>query len=309
MPNSLQLATEKPHLAELSPGRAYAYLQPRGGWCVSNAGVLIGDDSVLLIDCTATEASARRLQEHVASITPKPVKSVIFTHHHGDHHYGASAFAPAATLISQRNTRDIMLRDGTDLLTLWPDAGWGEVQLSPPAITFEERLTLHVGDMEAELIHLGPAHTNGDAAVWLPEQRILYAGDLTFADATPFILMGSVAGALQVLRQLKDLDPEIVVSGHGPVRGPEVLDTNIAYLQWLHELAHEGLHAGRTPLETALRADLGPFQQLAEAERLVGNLHRAYAELQSDTFQELPVPAILADMIAFNGGRPIPCTV
>ncbi|MFF1712181.1 MBL fold metallo-hydrolase [Streptomyces sp. NPDC058268] len=289
--------------------RVYAYLQPRGGWCVSNAGVLIGDESVTLIDCTATPKSARHMRAQIAARTPLPVTRLVITHHHGDHHFGASVFSDA-TVIAHERTRSSILQDGLNLTAIWPDAEWGDLQLTVPTLTFADRLALHCGDLKVELIHFGPAHTTGDVVAWLPDQKILFTGDLTFSGSTPFVFMGSISGSLTALGQLRALGPELIISGHGPITGPEVIDENIAYLSWLQQLAAEGIAAGWSPLEAAQRADLGQFEGLPESERIVGNLHRAYVEQAGHPLgSHLPIPPALADMIAYNDGRPLSCTL
>ncbi|MDI1465874.1 MBL fold metallo-hydrolase [Catellatospora sp. KI3] len=295
--------TPPPTLTALAPG-VFAYVQPDGGWCVSNAGVLVGRDGVTLVDATATVPRALHLREHIESVTPAPVRTLIVTHRHGDHHYGACAVAPDAVVVAHERTRELLLADGLNLPGIWPDVTWGDVALRPPSATFTDRLTLWVDELRVELIHPGPAHTAGDAVVWLPEHRILFTGDIAFAGVTPLYLMGSLSGSLRALSALRALEPEIVVSGHGPVTGPEVFDANEAYLRWVQELAAAGRAAGRTPLELAQGTDLGPFKSLLDSERLVANLHRAYAELDGlPEAAELAVLPILGDMVAFNGGR------
>ncbi|MEV5979591.1 MBL fold metallo-hydrolase [Streptomyces sp. NPDC052114] len=284
----------------------YAYLQPRGGWCVSNAGVFVGEESVTLLDCTATEKSARHLKEQIRNRTSLPVTRIVLTHHHGDHHFGASTFAPQ-TVLAHENTRRTILSDDLDLPAIWPQTDWGNIQLTAPDVTFTDSLTLHMGQRRIELMHFGPAHTTGDLVAWLPDEGVLFAGDLTFSASTPFVFMGSVEGSLRALQQLRALAPAVVVSGHGPLTGPEVIDQNADYLQWVQHLAAEGIAAGHDPLEAAQRADLGPYATLAEPERLVGNLHRAYAEHAAQVLgSHLPPMPALADMVAFNEGA-LPC--
>ncbi|WP_199549744.1 MBL fold metallo-hydrolase [Streptomyces sp. N35] len=285
----------------------HAYIQPHGGWCVSNAGVLVGKESVTLIDCTATEHSAGRLRQEIRTLTAAPVSRIVLTHHHGDHHHGASVFR-APLVIAHEHTRTQMLDEGINLPGIWPDTDWGDIHLNPPNLTFTDQICLDIDGLAVELIHYGPAHTTGDIVVWIPQYRILFAGDLTFSDSTPFVFMGSLAGTLTALDQLRELDPETVVSGHGPITGPEVIDDNADYLHWVNHLASNGITAGWTPLETATRSDLRPYAHLSEPERLVANLHRAYAEHHNQpTAKPLPIPPALADMTAYNGGSPLPC--
>ncbi|MEV0119111.1 MBL fold metallo-hydrolase [Streptomyces sp. NPDC050844] len=300
-------APAPPRLQELAPG-VHAYIQPDGGWCLNNAGVLIGDDAVAVVDTAATERRARALRAAIAVRTPLEVRTVVTTHHHGDHHFGNSVVAPHATVVSHEVTRTEMARRGLAMREVWPGTQWGDIRLALPTLTFRERATLHVGALTAELIHVGPAHTTSDIVVWLPQQRVLFAGDVLLPGCTPFVLMGSLSGTLEAITRLRALDPAVVVGGHGPVAGPEVLDATRDYLLWVRETARAGLAAGLSPLQTARAADLGPYAGLRDPERLVANLHRAYAEESSparDT--EIRSAPVFGEMAQYNGGRPVAC--
>jgi cyclase len=179
------------------------------------------------------------------------------------------------------------------------------VALTLPNLTFSNRLTLHNGGLVAELFHVGPAHTTNDVVVWLPEARVLFAGDVLFNGVTPFALMGSVAGSIAAVERLRALGPAVIVPGHGGVGGPELLDQNAAYLNWLSRLAADGFAAGLSPLELAKEADLGEFAVLVDSERVVGNLVRAYSELRGETLgAPLDVLAAFQLMIDYHGGLP-----
>ena len=291
--------------AELADG-VYAYTQSPGGWCVSNAGVLEGPDGLVLVDTVATIDRARAFQGAVRRLGRGEARFVVNTHHHGDHVFGNCVFAPPATVIAHELARAEIAKAGLGLQRLWPDGGWGEVDLVLPGITFPDRLELDLGVRTAELLHIGPAHTTNDVVVWLPGEKVLFAGDVAMNGVTPFVLMGSVHGSLRALARLRGLGPRTVVCGHGKVSGPEVLDDNEEYLRWLLDVAREGVARGSTPLETARRTDLGRFSRLLDAERVVGNLHRAFAELTSPELPlgtELSVLDAFHEMIDFNGGR------
>ncbi|MGW7489585.1 MBL fold metallo-hydrolase [Streptomyces sp. NPDC054786] len=297
-------AAGAPTLRELADG-VFVYEQPDGGWCLNNAGVITGGGRCVLVDTVATRARAERLRDEVTRVAPGGPDTVVNTHFHGDHVFGNSLFTPRATVISHEGTRGDMAESGLGLCRLWPDVDWGEITLALPDLTFTERLTLRVGELHVELLHVGPAHTAHDVVVWVPERRVLFTGDVVWSQVTPYVLMGSVAGSLRALERLRALGPETVVPGHGPVAGPGILDATEDYLRWLAQLAEDGLRAGRTPLETARAADLGRFAGLVDAERLVGNLHRAYAEATGlAPGARIDVAASFQEMVTFLGRLP-----
>jgi cyclase len=299
----LREGVPRPRMEEVADG-VHAYIQPFGGWCVSNAGVLTGPDTTVVVDTTATETRARLLREAIASVTRIPARIVVNTHHHGDHVFGNQVFEPEATFVAHDLARTEMLAAGHGLTRLWPGVDWGDVRLVPPAVTFRDRLELYAGDMRAQLIHVGPAHTTNDVVCWIPRHRVLFAGDVLWPDSTPYVLMGSVTGSLRAVERLRALEPETIVCGHGPPAGPEVLDATAGYLRWLLETARAAKAAGLTPLEAAYECRKGPYAELPDHERVVGNLYRAYAEEAGGPLGEpLDVVGAFRQMVTYNEGR------
>jgi cyclase len=289
-------------LVEVADG-VHAYEQPRGGWCVSNAGVIIDPAGAVVVDTLATERRARALRTVVDRLSGAPHRVLVNTHHHGDHTFGNHLLG-AQTIIAHERAPAELTETGLALTALWPDVEWGDVRVTLPTVTFSDRMAFRLGDRRIELIHLGVAHTTNDVVVWLPDERVLFAGDVVLSGAAPFSLFGSVAGTLGALSRLRALQPETVVCGHGPVGGAELIDRNVEYLEWVRSLAAEGVADGLTPLEAARLAGSDRFSELIDAERLVGNLHRAYAELSGlPAGAPLPVLEIFGEMVAFNGGR------
>lgn len=287
--------------------RVYAYVQPDGTWWINNAGFVVGDTGVISIDTCSTERRTRAYLAAIGRISTDPVRVVVNTHHHGDHTNG-NCLLPEATVIGHRKCRDAVLASPIRAAdAAFTPIDWGELALRAPTLTFEDRLDLHVDDLTVELHHIGgPAHTTGDVVAWIPERSVLFVGDLVFHGGTPFVLMGSVAGSLTALDRLRSFDAETVVPGHGPVCGSEVFDGIEAYLRFVKDTAAAGRTAGRTPLEAAEAAGLGPFAELTDTERLAGNLHRAYAELDGQPLgAPIDIVAAFADMIRLNHGRPL----
>ncbi|WP_344320970.1 MBL fold metallo-hydrolase [Streptomyces macrosporus] len=293
-----------PRLHEVADG-VFAYVQPDGGWCLNNAGLIVSGGSTVLVDTAATEARALALKRAVASVSAEPPRFVVNTHSHGDHTFGNRFFADHAVVLAHERTRAEMERVGLHMTTLWPDVHWGDVSVVPPTLTYRDTTVLHTDAGPVELIPLGPAHTSADTVVWLPDRRVLFAGDLLMSGATPFCLMGSISGSLAAVARLRELGARTVVPGHGPPAGPELLDTAERYFRWLQDLAVWGLAAGLTPLQAAREAGLGEWAELLDSERLVPNLHRAYAEAKGAAPGEpLDIEEMFSDMVDYHGKLP-----
>ncbi|HEV2361843.1 MAG TPA: MBL fold metallo-hydrolase, partial [Acidimicrobiales bacterium] len=232
------------------------------------------------------------------------------THHHGDHTNGNGLLPPTTTIIGHERCRELMLQAGPiGNIGVWEPVDWGNIKPIPPFVTFQDRLDVHVGDLRVELHHLGPAaHTTNDVVAWIPANKVLFTGDLIFNGGTPFVLMGSVRGSLEALDRLDEFGADVLVPGHGEPCGREAIAAVRSYLTFVWETATSAHAAGESPLEAAKAVDLGDFMDLTDRERIVGNLHRAYAEIEGAAPGELIDLAVAAgDMIAFNGGRPLRC--
>jgi len=293
-----------PSIEEVSAG-IFGYVQLDGSWGLNNTGFIVGAESVLVVDTCFTERRTRWFREAVEKTAPgKALRTLVNTHHHGDHTHGNWVFADTATIVGHEKCREEVIAAGHSTTGLFPGVEWGEIRIAPPEVTFEERLTLWVDDLKVELIYMGPAHTTNDIVAWIPDQKVLFSGDLVFNGGTPFAMMGSVAGWLEALERMKALGAETIVPGHGPVCGARAFGEQEAYLRWLQELAKKGFEAGAGPLEVAREADLGRFADLLDPERLVGNLHRAYSELRGEERgTPLALGAVMPEMIAYNGGQ------
>jgi len=299
-----------PELTEVSAG-IYAYLQPDGTWWINNTGFLTGPQGVISIDSCSTWRRTRAYVEAIGTVTSAPVRAVVNTHHHGDHTFGNSLF-PGAALIAHERTRQEAIAFGLPRnLPFWDGPDWGDLTLDPPFITFTDEITLHAGELRAQVRHVGTAaHTTNDSIVWIPERSVLFCGDLIFNGGTPFVLMGSVAGAAAALEQVvAPLGARVTVPGHGPVfEGDGPIGDTLDYLTFVRDLAANGRAAGLTPLEAAMQADLGRFADWSDSERIAGNLHRAYAELAgAPPGAPIDLIAALTDMVTYNGGVPLRC--
>jgi cyclase len=294
---------------EVSEG-VYAYVQPDGSWFLNNTGFLTSPHGVISIDASSTERRTRAFLDAIAKVTPRPVRTLVNTHHHGDHTFGNCLFT-GATIVAHERCREQVLAFGPPANTgIWSDVEWGDLPLTPPFLTYDTGVTLWSGDLRCDVRYVGtPAHTTNDSIIHIPERAVVFAGDLLFNGGTPFLLLGSISGAIEVLQEvLRPLGATTFVPGHGPVCGPEVIDDMVGYLRFVQDLARQASAAGLSPLDAARQADLGEYAAWTDAERIVGNLHRAYAEVAGgERGVPLDVAAALTDMVAYNGGRPLTC--
>jgi cyclase len=300
----------RPEVCEVSAG-VYAYIQPDGTWWINNTGFLTGPQGVISIDSCATQRRTEAYLDAIAAVTPAPVRALVNTHHHGDHTFGNCLF-PAAAIIAHENARTEAIAFGPPRdLPFWDGPDWGDLTLDPPFVTFADQVTVHAGDLRAQVRYVGTAaHTTNDSVVWLPERSVLFCGDLIFNGGTPFLLMGSVAGAIEVLENVvRPLGARTIVPGHGPVfEGAGPIDATLDYLRFVTDVAARGRQAGLSPLDAARETGLGRFAAWPDAERIVGNLHRAYAELDgAPNGAPVDIIAALGDMVTYNGGVPLSC--
>ncbi|GAA4943920.1 MBL fold metallo-hydrolase [Nonomuraea thailandensis] len=295
------------------PG-VHAWVQPDGTWWVNNAGAVTGDDGTIVVDTCATEERTRRfLRALEAATDDAPIRAAVNTHQHGDHTHGNCLLPEQAVIVGHESVRESVLTDFVidGCPPFWsPVPDWGGVTRRPPSLVFSSELTVYSGGRRIDLLHPGhPAHTAGDVVAWLPEERVLFTGDLLFHGITPLVLMGSVDGALRSLDWLAGFGAEHVVPGHGPLADaatlPGILADHERYFRFVADTAAAGLRRGLSPLDAARRADLRAFQGWPDAERLVLNLHRAYADAAG---ADVDLPAAFVEAMEWNRG-PFPTAV
>jgi glyoxylase-like metal-dependent hydrolase (beta-lactamase superfamily II) len=211
---------------------------------VPNVGIVVGERESLVIDTGMGPVNGRRVLEKTRALTEKPLVLTI-THFHPEHGYGASSFADAGARIvynrSQQEELDAKGRAYLDMFRTFGDAVAEQlegVELVAADDLYDDRTTLDLGGIEVELLHFGRAHTRGDQVVFLPEQRVLFAGDLLENRIFPIFPWfppddADVDGSkwIDVLDRLDGLEPVVVVPGHGEVAGPELIGQVRSYLE------------------------------------------------------------------------------
>ena len=224
----------------------YAYLQPDGSWYLNNTGFLVSGAGVISVDTTSTERRTRAYLDAIATVTQQPVRTLVNTHHHGDHTHG-NYLISGATIVGHERCREAIL-DASDAAPArhLDGGGLGPPEPAPPFLTYADGVTLWSGDLRCDVRYVGtPAHTTNDSIICIPERSVVFTGDLLFNGGTPFALQGSVSGWIEVLETvLRPLGAQTLVPGHGPVCGPEVIDDMLAYLRFVQDTARAGEGGG-----------------------------------------------------------------
>lgn len=237
-----------------------------------NSGVIIGDDSVMVIDTTATPAMAQDLIARIRSITELPIKYVVLTHYHAVRVLGASAYFKEGgeQVIASRGTYEMIVERGeADMkseIERFPRlfAGVETVPgLTWPTMVFEKEMTIFMGSLEVKIAHLGPGHTKGDTVVWIPGQKVLFSGDLVEYDAACYCGDAQLEPWPATLDALAALQPEALVPGRGPaLRGREQVEQGIAYTK---DFVSTLLRAGRE----AVAGKMGLKEAMAHTRQLM----------------------------------------
>lgn len=251
---------------------------------ISNAGFVVTDDSVVVVDALGSPALAERLVAEIRKITPKPIRHLVLTHYHADHIYGAQVFkALGADIIAHELGKEYLNSDTARLrleasrqeIAPWINA---QTQLVPASRWITQRTELRIGGVRFVLLPVGPAHTAEDIAVYLPDLGVLFAGDLVFRKRIPFVGQADSRSWVVALDQLLVLKPAVIVPGHGPASTENALADLQQTRDYLVFLRKAMLQAAQ---------DLTPFDE-------------AYAATDWTRFSSMPLFAVANRMNAYN---------
>jgi glyoxylase-like metal-dependent hydrolase (beta-lactamase superfamily II) len=272
----------------------HAWLVPDGTWGWSNAGLVVGDGASLLVDTLFDLAMTREMLDGLAPLTdPSPIRHVVNTHSNGDHWYG-NELVTGAEIIASEETLAEMASAGPDLILgalglpgptgefvrhIFAPFEFGDITATPATRTFSDTLDLDVGGIDVQVIKLGPAHTEGDSIVFVPSERVLYAGDLLFIGGTPISWAGPIANWVTACDRMLALDPVAVVPGHGPVIAPERINEVRDYLLFVQDEARLRFDKGMSAEDAMRDIALGRFDALDEKGRLAQNVLAVYYDL------------------------------
>lgn len=288
-------------LKQLSDG-SYGYIQPDGGWGLSNAGLVVDGDQALLVDTLFDERLTSEMLTEIRRATgfaPGDIRQLVNTHAHGDHTYGNALLENAEIYASASSARE-SAEVNTELMarlkligaqgTLGAGGRYFSEIFAPydfagsrgkaPTQTFTGKHELTVGDKPVTLMEVGPAHTVGDVLVYSPADRTVFTGDILFIDCTPLMWTGPLSNLLRACNIILELDADHIVPGHGPLTDRAGVRRVQEYLVFVDREARKRYDAGLSAEEAARDIALGDYASWGDSERIAVNvdtLYRAYA--------------------------------
>ena len=284
-------------VADLGSG-AFAYLQPDGGWGLSNTGLITDSGEALLVDTLFDFPHTRAMLEALGKVSRAPIGMLVNTHHNGDHCYG-NALIEGAEIIATERASEEMRRETPKGLAQFMKAAPGlgavgeylthcfgrfdfdGVKTRHPDTTFRGRLVRKVGNKDVEIIEVGPAHTGGDALVYVRSDRLLFTGDILFVDGTPIMWAGPVGNWIKACEAIEAMDVDVIVPGHGPVTDKNGVARVRSYLTYVRDETRKRFDAGLPAFEAVRSIALDDYARWGDSERIAVNVATLYREFGS----------------------------
>ena len=287
----------------------FAVLNEKNRVCDANSG-LINRGGGVVIDTQSDLAHARQMIKLFSKVWPSMPQRIINTHEDSDHVWGNQLF-DGAEIIAHRTVPERMkhVADPKEMeklqrsvgrlltrillkathpgiaaagLQLQEDYNFDGIDLVLPTTLFDARYELDLDGTEVHLVYVGPCHQVGDTIIHVPKEGVVFAGDVLFRQCTPMGWTGSYEKWFQCLDLLIQLDPEVLVPGHGPVCGIEGVMEMKAYLEYVRDESRNCFDAGLSSLDAAKRIEFGPYGEWRAPARLYLNVERAYREFRNE---------------------------
>lgn len=280
-------------LYEVADG-VWAYLQPDGSWGYSNAGLVAGQGTSLLVDTLFDLKLTQEMLDAMRGVTAqRPIDTVVNTHANGDHCYGNQLVRDARIIASDAAAHEMddvppPLLHGFKQLDLGEDANafvkdafgpftFDDIESVPPTEMFSGSMTVDVGGRSVTLEEVGPAHTLGDVIAWLPDAGVVFTGDILFHNSTPIMWAGPVGNWIAACRRVRELAPSVVVPGHGALADVDGVARLERYLEWIDGEVAQRHGAGMSAIDAAWDLELGEWAEWGDSERTVVNVDTIYA--------------------------------
>lgn len=251
----------------------------------SNAGIILTQDGVVLIDSGHNPAEGRKLLEVVRKLTPMPVRMLIDTEPHPDHTTAHFVFSPPAIIVAAAGAGESMrgreqeVAKRIQVLAASPatKAVVEGYRFIVPHVEYHQKMTLNVGGRTLELMHLKNVHSEADTAIWLPKERVLFSASAFVTEQInvfrPFVTIPDMLAARQMLMAL---NPEHIVPGHGAPGTTKIFDDGERYYALLVERVGALVKAGRSRDEIMKEVKMPEYAHWATQDRIPGNIDAAY---------------------------------
>jgi glyoxylase-like metal-dependent hydrolase (beta-lactamase superfamily II) len=298
-------------LREIAPA-VYAYIQAGGpgrdNVSVSDAGVIVGDTGLLVIDTLGAPMHTKRFIEDIRRVTDKPFRQVVITHHHGDHINGNQYFEGAEFVGHPYCRAEVLKVAAAGGPAFWAKRdGWADGteprRIVAPTTSLDKTTTYRYGKTVVEVVPMVPAHTYGDLVVHLPQHRILFVGDIGFFYVAPFCQNANPSGWIDICNRIDRMDVRTIVPGHGPIGGKAELAEMRDYLVLLKKEARTRYDAKMTAGAAAADIRMGKYDNWIGPERIVMDTARFYDEFSGTLRPEVNTEAIRRATEEYNAAR------
>jgi glyoxylase-like metal-dependent hydrolase (beta-lactamase superfamily II) len=275
----------------------WAYLQPDGSWGWSNAGLIVDGDQTLLVDTLFDLKLTAEMLADMRRAVPaaEHINTLFNTHHNGDHTFGNQLVEGAEIVATEITSEDMdpshpahyhsmmvnaaaLGRGAQFVAELFKPFDFRGIELKKPTRTFSDRLELKVGDKTVQLIDLGPAHTRSDSVALVPDDRVVFTGDLMFVEGTPIAWAGPVSNWVAACDKILAMDVDVIVPGHGPICDKQAVRDMKGYLEFVQHEARKRFEKGMDARDAAFDIKLGRYADWGDAERIVVTVLNLYEE-------------------------------
>jgi glyoxylase-like metal-dependent hydrolase (beta-lactamase superfamily II) len=260
----------------------------------------------MVIDALAAPMHTRAFVSAMRKTSDKPFRHLINTHHHSDHVNG-NQYIPGAEIVGHPYCRDEVVkmvpgpakwpkRDG------WSD-GTDDRLILPPVTTFDGKMTYYYAKNTVEILPMAPAHTWGDLVVYLPQHKILFAGDVAFFYVAPFCQNAHPSRWIEWCQAVEKMDVDVIVPGHGPIGGKQELAEMRGYLELLKVEARKRYDAKITPGQAAADIRMGKYENWIGPERIIMDTVRFYAEFSGTLTPPVDTEGIRVATEEYNAAK------
>jgi cyclase len=275
-----------PHVRKVRDG-IYVYAAKPAD---SNVTIIETREGLVLVDTGQTPADARAVQAIVKKLSLHPVRFIIHTEPHGDHASGNFVFSPPAIVIAHAGAAESMKKSNFEARNKQLVAANPEMReavqgyrLVTPHVEYNHKMTLAVGERTLELIYLKNVHSEADTAIWMPQERILWAaasvGVKRYPNLRPFLTIDDILASIRMMRAL---NPEVVIAGHGEPGTTQIFDEMERYYMLLLERVGNMARLGKSLEEIKQELRMPEFDDWAAKERLSSNVELAYKAVKGN---------------------------